>query len=133
MPQNCVSEKNKKAKGVCLAKFSHEERCYSFCDENGTGKQSAFLVEWSASLERVFCFVLRVNQGSKTSHELRSRKLFLECPNSIKNLVATADVHSPSFGAVIDSFTHKTSIVILLTIYRTILMTLFWRIWSWIN
>ena len=121
-----MSEKNKKAKGVCLAKFSHEERCYSFCDENGTGKQSAFLVEWSASLERVFCFVLRVNQGSKTSHELRSRKLFLECPNSIKNLVATADVHSPSFGDVI-------SIVILLTIYRTILMTLVWRIWSWIN
>ena len=128
-----MSEKNKKAKGVCLAKVSNEERCYSFCDKNGTGKKSAFLVEWSASLERVFCFVLRVNQGSKTSHELRFRKLFLECLNSIKNLVATADVHSPSFRAVIDPFTPKISIVILLTICRTILMTLVWRVWSWIS
>ena len=51
-----VSEKNKKAKGICLAKVSDEERCYSFCDENGSGKQSALLVEWGASFERVFCF-----------------------------------------------------------------------------
>ena len=123
-----MSEKNKKAKGVCLAKFSHEERCCSFCDENGTGKQSAFLVEWSASLERVFCFVLRVNQGSKTSHKLRFRKLVLECLNSMKNLVAAADLHSQSFGAVIDPFTPKISIVILLTVCRTILMRLVWGI-----
>ena len=54
-----VSEKNKKAKGICLVKLSNEERCYAFCYENGTGKQSSFLVEWGASLERVFCFVLR--------------------------------------------------------------------------
>ena len=125
-----MSEKNKKAKGICLAKLSNEERCYSFCNENGTGKQSAFLVEWSASLERVFCFVLRVNQGSKTSHKLRFRKLFLECLNGIKNLVAAADLHSQSFGAVIDPFTPKISIVILLTVCRTILMMLVWRIWS---
>ena len=72
-----MSEKDKKAKGVCLAKFSHEERCCSFCDENGTGKPSAFLVEWVASLERVSCFVLRVNQGSKISYELRSRNYSL--------------------------------------------------------
>ena len=34
-------------------------------------------------------FVLRVNQGSKTSHKLRFRKLVLECLNGMKNLVAT--------------------------------------------
>ena len=119
-----MSEKNKKAKGICLAKVSNEERCYSFCDENGSGKQSAFLVEWGASLERVFCLVLGVNHWSKISHELRSRKLFLECLNGIKNLVATADLHSPSFGAVINPFTPKISIVILLTVCHTILVVL---------
>ena len=87
-------------------------------------KKSAFLVEWGASPERVFCFVLRVNQGSKISHESRSRKLFPECLNGIKNLVATADWHSPSFGAVINPFTTKISIVILLTVCNTILVML---------
>ena len=119
-----MSEKNKKAKGICLAKLSNEERCYPFCLENGTVKQSAFLVEWGASLERVFCLVLGVNHWSKISHELRSRKLFLECLNGIKNLVATADLHSPSFGAVINPFTPKISIAILLTVCHTILVVL---------
>ena len=121
-----MSEKDKKARGICLVNLSSEERCYSFCYENGTVKPSAFLVEWGASLERVPFFVLRVNQGSKISHELRSRKLFLECLNGIKNLVATADLHSASFEAVINPFTPKISMVILLTVCRTILVMLFW-------
>ena len=124
-----MSEKNKKAKGICLAKLCDEERRYSFCYENGTGK--TILVEWGASPERVFCFVLRVNQGSKISHESRPRKLFLECLNGIKNLSAKADFHSPSFGAVINPLTSKISTtVILLTVCHTFLVMLVWRIWS---
>ena len=101
-----------------------------FVTRMGLEKQSAFLVERGASPERVFCFVLRVNEGSKISHESRPRKLFLECLNGIKNLSAKADFHSPSFGAVINPLTSKISIVILLTVCHTFLVMLIRRIWS---
>ena len=96
------------------------------------GLENNLLSSWNGvlHLKGFSVFVLSVNQGSKTSHKLRFRKLVLECLNSMKNLVAAADLHSQSFGAVIDPFTPKISIVILLTLCRTILMMLVWRIWS---
>ena len=66
--------------------------------------------------------------------DARQRKMkIIRIKAGLENLQIQFTGKNCKMHALINPFTSKMSIVILLTVYHTILVMLVWRIWSWIN
>ena len=66
--------------------------------------------------------------------DARQRKMkIIRIKAGLENLQMQFTGKNCKMHALIDPFTSKMSIVILLTVCHTILVMLVWRIWSWIN